>query len=279
MNYFCSLAFAGALATSLLGFRAAAQTAPPAAGRLHYEGMRRLNTDKVKITMMTVNGQQVKPEDMEQSIQLPHSVGAEKTLVFSGSYAKEERDLKALGGLLASKSAKAAQPGDPTPLPHGVMIPFLETKYLNLTARTVTSVTTLTSNNTAYLTPAQPVPAPPASWQDLPQTKKIAGYLCHKVTVPFKKEAYTLWVTTELPFTYSPVRELTPAQGVVLALSSDQEEYTATKLTAEPVAEADVLPSPQAQPVTEDELKDLRAKASADQHQRVLEQLANQPKP
>lgn len=279
MNYFCSLAFAGALATSLLGFRAAAQTTPPAAGRLHYEGMRRLDTDKVKITMMTVNGQQVKPEDMEQSIQLPHSVGAEKTLVFSGSYAKEERDLKALGGLLGSKSAKAAQPGAPTPLPHGVMIPFLETKYLNLTARTVTSVTTLTSNNTTYLTPAQPVPAPPAGWQDLPQTKKIASYLCHKVTVPFKKETYTLWVTTELPFTYSPVRELTPTQGVVLALSSDQEEYTATKLTAEPVTDADVRPSPQAQPVTEAELKELRAKASADQHQRVLEQLANQPKP
>ena len=279
MNYFCSLAFAGALATSLLGFRAAAQTTPPAAGRLHYEGMRRLDTDKIKITMMTVNGQQVKPEDMEQSIQLPHSVGAEKTLVFSGSYAKEERDLKALGGLLGSKSAKAAQPGAPTPLPHGVMIPFIETKYLNLNARTVTSVTTLTSNNTTYLTPAQPVPAPPAGWQELPQTKKIAGYLCHKVTVPFKKETYTLWVTTELPFTYSPVRELTPTQGVVLALSSDQEEYTATKLTAEPVADADVRPSPQAQPVTEAELKELRAKASADQHQRVLEQLANQPKP
>jgi hypothetical protein len=272
MKYFCSLALATALAISLPGSRAAAQPTPPAAGRLHYEGMRRVDRDKVKITMMTVNGQQVKPEDMENTLQLPHSVSSEKTLVFSGPYAKEERDLKALGGPQLSKNAKA---GAPTPLPKGVMIPFLEAKYLNLTARTVASVTTLTSTNAAYLTPAQPVPAPPAGWQDLPQTRKIAGYLCHKVTVPFKQETYTLWVTTELPFAYSPVRELTPTQGVVLALSSDQEEYTATKLTTEPVAEADVRPSPEAKPVTEAELKELRAKASADQHQRVLEQMAS----
>lgn len=278
MKHFFAFALAGALATSLLGPRAAAQTAPPAAGRLHYEGMRRIDAGKVKITMMTENGQQVKPEDMEQSIQLPHSVSSEKTLVFSGAYAKEERDLKALGGPLLSKNAQASQPGAPTPLPRGVIIPFLETKYLNLADRTAASVTTLTSTNTEYLTPAQPVPAPPAGWQDLPPTKRIAGYLCHKVTVPFKQETYTLWVTTELPFAYSPVRELTPLKGVVLALSSDQEEYTATKLTVEAVAEATVRPSPQAQPVTEAALKELRAKAQADQHQRVLEQMAGGPR-
>lgn len=274
MKHFFAFALAGALAASTLGPHAAAQTAPPAAGRLHYEGMRRLDAGKVKITMMTENGQQVKPEDMEQTIQLPHSVSSEKTLVFSGAYAKEERDLKALGGPLLPKNAKAGQPGAPTPLPKGVLIPFLETRYLNLADRTVTSVTTLTSTNTEYAAPAQPIPAPPAGWQDLSQTKRIAGYLCHKATVPFRKETYTLWVTTELPFAYSPVRELTPTQGVVLALSSDQEEYTATKLLAEPVAEADVRPSSQAKLVTEAELKELRAKAQADQHQRVLEQMA-----
>jgi GLPGLI family protein len=274
MKYCYRLALAGALATSLLGLRAAAQPTPPAAGRLHYEGMRRVDRDKVKITSITMNGQPMRPEDMETTLQLPHSVSSEKNLVFSGSYAKEERDLKALGGSLLLGTAKTGQPGAPTPLPKGVLLPFLETKYLNLADRTATTVTTLTSTNTAYATPAQPVPAPPAGWQDLPQTKKIAGYLCHKVTVPYKQETYTLWVTTELPFAYSPVRELTPAQGVVLALSSDQEEYTATGLAAEPVAEADVRPSPQARPVTEAELKELRAKANADQRQRVLEQMA-----
>jgi len=279
MSYLYAFALVSTLVTSVLGSRAAAQATPPATGRLHYEGMHRLDTDKVKITMMTMNGQPVKPEDLAQSIQLPPSVGAEKTLVFSGSYAKEARDLQVLGTPLAGGRPPANQPGAPTPLSKGVLLPFLETSYLNLADRTATTVTTLPSTNQAYLTPAQPVPAPPAGWQDLPQTKKIAGYLCHKVTVPFKKETYTLWVTTELPFAYSPVRELTPTKGVVLALSSDQEAYTATRLTTEPVAEADVRPSAQAQPVTEAALQKLRAKAQADQRQRLLEQLASQPKP
>ena len=74
------------------------------------------------------------------------------------------------------------------------------------------------------------------------------------------------------------MRELTPTQGVVLALSSDQEEYTATKLTAEGRwLRPTVRPSPQAQPVTEAELKELRAKAQADQRQRLMEQLAGPP--
>jgi hypothetical protein len=277
MKYLFSLALASTLAGSFFAPHAAAQTALPTAGRLHYEGMRRLDMNKFKITMVTVNGQQVNPEDLGTTVQLPESIGAEKTLVFSGNYAKEERDLQALGGALARKGTATGQPGAPTPLPKGVLIPILETKYLNLADRTTISVTTLTSTNTEYVAPAQPVPTPPADWQDLPQTKRIAGYLCHKVTVPFKKETYTLWVTTELPFAYSPVHELTPTKGVVLALSSDQEEYTATKLTPEPVAEAEVRPSPQAKPVTEAELKELRAKAQADQHQRMMEQMASQP--
>lgn len=157
------------------------------------------------------------------------------------------------------------------------MISAIDTKYLNLADRTVTTVTTLTSTNTEYVTPAAPIPTPPAGWQDLPQTKRIAGYLCHKAMVPFRKETYTLWVTTELPFTYSPVRELTPTRGVVLALSSDQEEYTATRLTPEAVPEAAVRPSPQARPITEAELKELRARANADQRQRLMEQMASPP--
>lgn len=269
MKSFLLLTLAGLLASSLLAPRATAQPTPPTAGRLSYEGMRRLDLDKIKLTSITMNGQPVRLEDLGEEMHLPESVGAEKTLFFSGAYAKEDRNL----GLLV-RGAKASAPGAPTPLPKGVLIPFLETKYLNLTARTVTTVTTITATNTEYVTPAAPLPTPPAGWQELPQTRRIAGYRCHKVTVPFKKETYTLWVTTELPFAYSPVRELTPAQGVVLALSSDQEAYTATKLTAEPVAEAAVRPSPQARPVTEAALKELRAKAQADQRQRLMEQYA-----
>lgn len=267
MTIFLQLLLAGALAGSLSSHLATAQALPPAAGRLHYEATLRVDQQKVKITMLDPQGQEIKLDGPGSSVELPTSMSAQRSLVFSGSYAREEQahSVQMAGGNISVTPSKAAEtamrslPATPT-----------EAQYFNLAERTVATVTTL--GGTSYVTPAQPVPAPPAGWQNLLQTKKIAGYLCHKATVSFQKEAYTLWVTTDLPFTYSPVRELTPTRGVVLALSSDREEYTATKLTAEPVAEADVRPSPQAKPVTETELKDLRAKAQADLRRRLMEQ-------
>lgn len=263
---------AGVLAGCLAGHSAAAQTAAPAAGRLHYEFTQRVDQQKVKITMLDPNGQEIKTDGPGSTIELPSSMSAEKTLVYSGNYAKEEqaRGFQMAGGNITMTPART-----PAGAPRSLPPPVTDTQYFDLSARTFTAVTTI--GGTEYATTSQAIPTPPGGWQALPQTKRIAGYLCHKATVPFRKETYTLWITTELPFTYSPVRELTPTRGVVLALSSDQEEYTATKLTAEPVAEAAVRPSPQARPITEAELKELRTKAQADQRQRLMEQMASPP--
>jgi GLPGLI family protein len=263
------LLLAGALAASWPYLPAAAQTPAPVAGRLRYEIAQRVNQNTVKITMFDPNGQEIKTDGPGSTIELPTSLSAEKSLLYSGAYAKEEsaQGFQMAGGNISVTPDKTAR----SPA-RNVTAPLAEAQYLDLATRTATTVTTVTAINTEYISPAVPIPTPPAGWQDLPQTKRIAGYLCHKATVPFKKETYTLWVTTELPFSYSPVRELTPAHGVVLALSSDQEAYTATKLTPEPVPETAVRPSPQAQPITEAALKELRAKAQADQRQRLMEQ-------
>lgn len=264
------IALLGALAGCLLAPPATAQTAPPTAGRLRYEATRRVEANQVKITSVTQNGQPVDMSAADLKLLLPETTSFVKTLVFSGGYAKEEREHA--GFVVGAGATGAKAPASPP----GVRVSSTDTQYLNLAERTVATVTTIAE--TQYQAPTRPVPTPPAGWQELPQqTRRIAGYLCHKATVPYRKETYTLWVTTELPFTYSPVRELTPERGVVLALSSDQEEYTATKLTPEPVAEAAVRPSPQARPVSEAELKELRARASADLHQRMMEQFTSTP--
>ena len=270
MPVFSRITLAGLLAGALSG-PAAAQTAAPPAGRLQYEATQRVDQQKVKITMLDPSGQEIKTDGPGSTVELPTALSAQQSLIYSGNFAQEERarNIQPMGGNITV----APPAGRPTPraLPPAV----LETRYFDLAARTTTTVATI--GGTAYVTPAAPIPTPPAGWQDLPQTRRIAGYLCHKATVPFKKETYTLWVTTELPFTYSPVRELTPKRGVVLALRSDQEEYLATKLTAEAVPEAAVRPGPAARPVAEAELRELRAQAQADQRQRLLEQLTSSP--
>jgi GLPGLI family protein len=111
----------------------------------------------------------------------------------------------------------------------------------------------------------------PTGWQEVNQTKKIAGYTCRKAMAPFKGETYTVWYTTDLPFTYSPIRELLPEKGVVLAIEGQSQQYKASKVDRKPVAEATVRPSTDAQVVGEDQLKDLREKARADFRQRMMD--------
>ncbi|MGI4872124.1 MAG: hypothetical protein ACRYFX_13220 [Janthinobacterium lividum] len=268
MPNFLWLALAGTLAAHL----ATAQPTAPAAGRLRYETTQRVDQNKVKITMFDPNGQEIKLDGPGSTVELPTSMSAVRSLVFSGRYAKEEQPqgVQMAGGNI--QMMRDLMPDHNPVATRTVAAPVTEAQYFDFAARTVAVVTTI--GGTAYALPPQPLPAPPAGWRDLPQTRKIAGYRCHKATVPFKKETYTLWITTELPFTYSPVRELTPAQGVVLALSSEQEEYLATALTAEPVPEAAVRPAPQAQLVTEAALHELKAKTQADMRQKLLEQYA-----
>ncbi len=189
MRYFSWLALPGTLAGGLLTHPATAQTTVPTAGRLRYEMTQRVDRDKVKITMLDPNGQEIKTDGPGSTVELPTSMSAVKSLVFSGQYAREEQPqgVQMAGGninMVPDKSPAAAV----RPMP----APVTEAQYFDFAAHTVTAVTTI--GGTAYALPPQPVPAPPAGWRALPQTKKIAGYLCHRATVPFKKETYTLWV-------------------------------------------------------------------------------------
>ncbi|MGI4832825.1 MAG: hypothetical protein ACRYFK_05120 [Janthinobacterium lividum] len=258
--------FFAALAARPVAAQAPIQSPAPRAGRLHYEFTQRVDQQQVKVRMFDNNGQEIKTDGPGTTIELPTALSGQKSLVFSGSLGREERasNVQMAGGNISVTPSKAAATTRTQPPA------VVETPYFDLANRTVIHQTTVAG--TSYALPSQPLPAPPSGWRDWPQTRKIAGLQCHKATAPYRRETYTLWVTTELPFTYSPVPELTPARGVVLALNSDQKEFTATKLTAEPVAEADVRPSPQARPTTEAELKELRAKAQADMRQQMLEQ-------
>jgi hypothetical protein len=269
MPHYLPLALATTFFATLATRPVAAQGPAPRAGRLHYEFTQRVDQQRVKVRMFDANGQEIQTDAPGSTIELPTALSGQRSLVYSGTLGREER---ASGVQMAGGNINVTPSKPATTTTRTQPLALVETPYFDLANRTVIKQTTVAG--TSYVLPSQPLPAPPTGWQDLPQTRKIAGFQCHKVTAPFRKETYTLWVTTELPFTYSPVPELTPTRGVVLALSSDQEEFTATKLTAEPVAEADVRPSPQAQPITEAGLKELRAKDQADMRQRLLEQFS-----
>ena len=242
----------------------------PSSGHIRYEATQRTDMSKVRIV---VNGQVIKPGSPDFPTDIPESRSFGLTLSFAGNYAREERENA--GPVIRMMEREAGGAGG-APQNMSISRPFEEATYLNLVGRAATAVLTVKDAAGAATTYRSDAPiAAPVGWTLTSQTKKIAGYLCRKATVSYKKENYTVWFTTDLPFTYSPVRELTPERGVVLALESEQEQFQAAKIDFKPVAEAEVRPATGAQPLTLAELQDRREKALADFRQRLMEDRRN----
>ncbi|RTQ48102.1 GLPGLI family protein [Hymenobacter gummosus] len=238
-------------------------------GRISYEASRRIDPSQLRIV---VNGQEVRPGSPDFPADVPDVRTFAQTLSFAGDYAKEV--LEGGGGMMVRTVVDAGPGGGGSRGPQTTNLgrPFEESTYLNLQERSATTVLTLKKDDKTTEYRADAPIAKTEGWQLTDQTKKIAGYTCRKATVPFRKETYTVWLTTELPFTYSPIRELTPDKGVVLAVEGSTEQFRATKVDLKaPVAEADVRPGAQAQQVSEAELKELRDKARADFRQRMMD--------
>ncbi|GAB2476725.1 hypothetical protein GCM10011375_21120 [Hymenobacter qilianensis] len=245
------------------GMSAASSLQAQTTGRISYEGTRRIDPNQRRIV---INGQEVKPGSPDFPADLPDVRSFGQTLSFAGDYAREAQE----GGGAMVRIVE----GGPNSAPQTTNIgrPFEETVFLNLKDRTYATVVSVKKDDQTTEYRADAPFAKPENWQLTAQTKKIAGYTCRKATVPFRKETYTVWITTDLPFTYSPIRDLTPEKGVVLAVEGSGEQFKATKVDLKaPVKEAEVRPSTQAQMVTVAELNDVREKARADFRSRMME--------
>ncbi|WP_460976000.1 GLPGLI family protein [Spirosoma knui] len=269
------------------------------AGKITYEGMRRIDFSQMR---MVINGQEVRPGSPgapEPPEGMPDVMSFTQKLVFSGAMAKEERDRpqnmmirRTFGGGADGPGGgdRAGQPREMRMTP-----PFEQTTFLDLANRTTIDVLTMKKDSSTQVYRTER-PMPKAEgWQLSDKTKKIAGYVCRKATATYRPmrrmmgggpgaapaerndaaqsgpaETYTVWYTTDLPFTYSPVAGLTPEKGVVLQIESDNESFKATGVLMEAVPETAVQPPKDAKVVSSDEMNELRRKAMATFRQRMM---------
>ncbi|GAB3258125.1 hypothetical protein GCM10027347_21220 [Larkinella harenae] len=262
-----------------LGLGAPTVLAQPKSGRITYEVMQKVDPSQMRVV---INGQEVRPGSADApQLDLPDTRLFAHYFVFSGSYGKEEQD-RSTGGITIRQFPQGDGPGAGGPdgrqsRNHQNISgrPFERSVFWNLaTLKTVEVVSVQKDSVTRHYLTEKPLNRS-MGWQESGKTKKIAGYTCQKATVPFRNLTYTVWYTTELAFTYSPVASLTPEKGVVLQIESDNEAYQATRIVDEKVEESTLQPPKDAQKVTSEELNTIRQKAMADMHQNMLNQFQN----
>jgi GLPGLI family protein len=91
------------------------------------------------------------------------------------------------------------------------------------------------------------------------KTKKIAGYNCKKATIQLKDDTYTVWYTTELPFTFSPLNGLLPdSNAVVLSAEGSKRSFVAKNVSLKAVTDADLAIPAGAEKVSQDQMREIR---------------------
>ncbi|MEO6287348.1 MAG: GLPGLI family protein [Dyadobacter sp.] len=249
----------------LMFFMAALPARSQSSGQVTYEVTRKLEIHPGGLKFI-INGEVVKPGDANFPTDIPDTRTYGQKVLFAGNFAKENRDEQ---NMVRRTLAHDPLLGGGAPQTKNMGRPFEEQTYVDLAARKVVTMLTIGKEKEAKMYRSEKPFQPVTGWQITDQTKKIAGYLCKKATVPFNKEIYTVWYTTELPVTYSPVYDLTPEAGVVLLIEGSKEQYRATKVNTDAVDMKELQPSADAQKVSPEQLKDLREKAMADFQQEM----------
>jgi GLPGLI family protein len=238
--------------------------APKTSGTITYEGMRRIDPSQMRIV---IEGRTVAPGSPDAP-QLPEVSTFAQKLVFSGNYAREVRDAPAMM-IRRFEGTPGQAPINQT---RQFSPPFTESRYLDLHQQKIVRVLEVkTDSLTSAYQAEEPFPVA-KGWKDTGKTRKIAGYTCQRATSQHKGEEYTIWYTTELPFTYSPIPALTPAKGVVLQVESNNESFKALNIAFAEVPEKEIRPAPAATKVSPQELDKLREKAMADFRQKMFSQ-------
>ncbi|HVI48912.1 MAG TPA: GLPGLI family protein [Chitinophaga sp.] len=91
------------------------------------------------------------------------------------------------------------------------------------------------------------------------KTKKIAGFTCKKATVQLKDDTYTVWYTTDLPFSFSPINGLLPVNNaVVLGAEGGKRSYTATSVSLKPIADEGLVLPAGAEKISQEQMREVR---------------------
>jgi GLPGLI family protein len=163
-------------------------------GILEYEVTVRIDVERIRMNS----------SNPDAVAYIPDVFNYTEKLHVNGNYAKQERVISfgGFGGFGGSRTNPNAQQQQNR---FRRMIPETFWDFTNKKVATVMSVPRDSVNMDKYVIESD-VKANPDIKEDK-KTKKILGYNCKKATLKTADDTYTIWYTTELGFTYSPMSQ------------------------------------------------------------------------
>lgn len=224
----------------LLPFAATAQSA----GVITYESSERIDPSRMKIVI-----QGGAPADMPPP---PENIVRERTVTFSGAAAKMAM---APFRMITREIGNSGVPREKEQNMPPMERPFEMNTFYDLKNRNRIDFLTLKGENGAKEAYFAETPFGDVQLDMTGKTKKILDYTCQKATAKWKDESYTLWITTDVDVTFSPIAELTPAKGLVLEIEGLDKAFRATKVELKAVSPSEVLMPGGGKKVTKEELE------------------------
>lgn len=214
--------------------------------------------------------------DGDEAPQIPDVITFKQTLTFNNGHAKlatERPDFGngaggrgGWGGRVRRDTANAAAPGQGPGQGPGQrrmgpgmgMMGRGNAQYFDLANKKILHVfSTFGDDHKTYYAEEDFIVAADTKASD--KTKKIAGYTCKKATIKLKDDTYTVWYTTELPFSFSPINGLLPeANAVVLVAEGGRRAFNATSVNLQPVTDTDLTIPAGAEKISQEQMRDIR---------------------
>lgn len=258
-------------------------------GVINYEVTTRLG-EGVAVRQMTIVSS---GSGEATTVDMPDVITYKQTFTFNQVFGKLDSDRSGFGGMMTAMPAgtmargervmiSSAGPATVTAAPAGrpsgnaagqgfPQLPFKNTTYIDLSKKQFLQVLETTGDKKESWFSAEDFKIA-ADFKDADKTKKIAGYTCKKATVKLKDEVLTIWYTTEIPLTFSPINGIVPpGGGVVLSAESSKRSIEAKKIEMKPVSPADVMPPATAEKLGEKELGDKRRQLMEKFHNEQLQ--------
>jgi GLPGLI family protein len=242
----------------LLVFIAMQSFAQTSSGKIVYAHSEKFDPSRMKMVTITSGG-----GSEADAPPPPPTIDDERTLIFGGGFAKYES--KQGGATMIKMNMEIGSGGSKEEKKEEIKMksPFESRTFFNMNKKSKIQMLIVKdeSKGTEEAVFTETPFATPEGIEYTNKTKKISGFECKKAILKAKEGKVTIWYTTEIPYTFSPVEKYTPKEGFVLEIESDDVSYKATKYENTPVKAEELIMPGGAKKVTQDEFNQKRKEA------------------